>query len=71
MSGFACMECGHKFKTVKAAERASYSDAGCPGCGGSDIDLARAEPVTQVTEFADKSSLTIPNTNPHTGRFQL
>ena len=42
MSGFACMECGHKFKTIKAAEKASFGDAGCPKCGGSDIDL-RAE----------------------------
>ena len=40
MSGFACMECGYKFKTVKAAEKASFSDKGCPKCGGSDIDLA-------------------------------
>lgn len=35
---FKCMECGRKFRTVKAAERASYN--GCPGCGGSDIDEA-------------------------------
>lgn len=39
-SGFACMECGHKFKTLKAAEKASFGDKGCPKCGGSDIDLA-------------------------------
>lgn len=39
--GFACMECGHKFKTTKAAERAAYGDKGCPKCGGSDIDLAK------------------------------
>jgi hypothetical protein len=31
------MECGRKFKTVKAAERASWN--GCPRCGGVDIDL--------------------------------
>lgn len=42
-SGFACMECGHKFKTVKAAEKASFGDKGCPKCGGADIDLV--EPV--------------------------
>lgn len=42
--GFACMECGHKFKTVKAAERASFGANGCPGCGGSDIDLAKYTP---------------------------
>lgn len=38
-SGFECLECGYKFKTIKAAEKASYSDKGCPTCGGSDIDL--------------------------------
>ena len=36
-SGFKCMECGKKFRTVKAAERASFN--GCPGCGGLDVDL--------------------------------
>lgn len=35
---FACTECGRKFKTVRAAERASHD--GCPGCGGVDIDIA-------------------------------
>jgi predicted nucleic acid-binding Zn-ribbon protein len=34
---FKCMECGRKFRSVRAAERAA-SD-GCPGCGGVDIDL--------------------------------
>ena len=38
-SGFKCQECGHKFRTVKAAERAAFGDNGCPKCGGSDIDL--------------------------------
>ena len=38
-SGFVCQECGYKFKTLKAADRASYSDSGCPKCGGSDIDV--------------------------------
>ncbi len=38
-SGFACMECGHKFQTIKAAERAAFGDRGCPKCGGADIDL--------------------------------
>jgi DNA polymerase II large subunit len=41
-SGFSCLECGHKFKTVKAAERASFGPNGCPKCGGSDIDLTPA-----------------------------
>jgi hypothetical protein len=36
--GFACQECGHKFRTVRAAERASFGQNGCPKCGGSDID---------------------------------
>lgn len=34
---FACMECGHQFKTTSAAEKATMN--GCPGCGGMDIDL--------------------------------
>ena len=38
-SGFVCMECGHKFKTVKAAEKAAFGDKGCPKCGGADIDM--------------------------------
>jgi hypothetical protein len=36
-SGFSCMECGYKFKTLKAAERASFGPNGCPKCGGADI----------------------------------
>ena len=35
---FQCLECGKKFYSVGAAERASFGDNGCPGCGGSDID---------------------------------
>lgn len=34
---FCCLECGRKFKTVKAAEKAANN--GCPGCGGVDIDI--------------------------------
>jgi len=34
---YKCQECGRKFKTTKAAERASKN--GCPKCGGVDIDL--------------------------------
>lgn len=34
---FACQECGKKFKTTRAAERAS--SVGCPKCGGVDIDV--------------------------------
>ena len=36
---FACQECGHKFYSAKAAERAMHGDDGCPRCGGTDIDL--------------------------------
>lgn len=35
---YKCLECGRRFKTATAAERAMSE--GCPGCGGSDIDLA-------------------------------
>ena len=37
---FWCQECGRPFYSVKAAERASFSLQGCPGCGSSDIDVA-------------------------------
>ncbi len=36
---YACQECGRKFYSTAAAQRASFGDNGCPGCGGSDIDL--------------------------------
>lgn len=35
--GWHCQECGKRFLTVKAAEKASFN--GCPKCGGVDIDL--------------------------------
>jgi hypothetical protein len=34
---YACQECGRKFRTARAAGKASRD--GCPGCGGVDIDL--------------------------------
>lgn len=37
-SGWECMECGKKFRTIKAAEKAT--SVGCPKCGGCDIDLS-------------------------------
>lgn len=55
MSGFACMECGKKFRTVKAAERAS--SVGCPKCGGCDIDLDSAasyDPTPVAAPKADR-----------------
>jgi hypothetical protein len=34
---FACLECGKKFRTARAACKASLN--GCPKCGGVDIDI--------------------------------
>lgn len=45
---FACLECGRRFKTTAAAERAAYN--GCPNCGGVDIDLAPIERDTKTTK---------------------
>lgn len=36
---FICLECGHLFYSVEAAEMAAFGDEGCPGCGGSDIEV--------------------------------
>ena len=49
MSGFKCLECGKRFRTVAAAQRASND--GCPKCGGVDIDLdveTAKEPVREA-----------------------
>jgi hypothetical protein len=43
MTDFYCQECGYHFKTLKAAEKASFGDDGCPKCGGSDVDIGRIE----------------------------
>ena len=49
---FECQECNHKFYTVKSAERASFGESGCPGCGGTDIDVyvgsLRKDPVIKT-----------------------
>lgn len=37
-NAWQCLECGKKFASAASAERAANSDAGCPGCGGTDID---------------------------------
>ncbi len=50
MSGFACMECGKKFRTVKAAMKAQ--DKGC-SCGGFDIDLDVPVGAPVVADPAD------------------
>ncbi len=34
---YVCQECGRKFRTTRAAEKAALE--GCPNCGGVDIDL--------------------------------
>jgi len=36
---FKCQECGQKFYTLAAAERAH--NTGCPKCNGKDIDIVR------------------------------
>lgn len=58
MSGFACMECGHKFKTVSAARKAAFGSKGCPKCGGADIDLASGPLANAVATVKS-------NTNPN------
>lgn len=58
---FACMECGHKFRTIAAAEKASFGDKGCPKCGGSDIDLkAESTPIKPSTRTSDPAVRTEP-----------
>ena len=52
---FACQECGRKFRTAKAAERALND--GCPGCGGSDIDL-------DVSDLREKQETARVNSKP-------
>jgi len=37
------MECGRKFRTAKAAEKAARD--GCPGCGGVDVDIDTEDSV--------------------------
>ncbi len=46
---FKCQECGRKFSTAKAAEKAT--NLGCPKCGGVDIDLdcpADRHPIVEI-----------------------
>jgi DNA-directed RNA polymerase subunit RPC12/RpoP len=40
---YTCQECSRPFYSTAAARKASFGDAGCPGCGGSDIDVAPLE----------------------------
>lgn len=46
--GLYCQECGKKFSTVKAAEKAASE--GCPKCGGVDID--EGKPAKSAAEVA-------------------
>jgi hypothetical protein len=48
---FECQECGKKFYTEKAAYRASFGDSGCPGCGGSDIDIYVGKKRKSIGKF--------------------
>ena len=43
-----CLECGRKFRTTRAAERATFN--GCPGCGGVDIDDVPDDKEDAITE---------------------
>lgn len=38
---FYCQDCGHGFRSLQTAERASFGPEGCPECGGADIDEGR------------------------------
>lgn len=51
---FYCQECGHKFRTLRSAERASFGPEGCPECGGSDIDEGKPRPTTPVPPMTSK-----------------
>lgn len=68
---FKCQECGRKFKTAKAAQRASNN--GCPGCGGVDIDLDVPRPAAPLdptmARIAERGLVDQPRTprGPYTG----
>jgi hypothetical protein len=53
------MECGRKFKTVKAAERAA--NHGCPKCGGTDVNL---DTDIKATAYAEDRQLLRALENP-------
>jgi hypothetical protein len=54
---FECQECGKKFYTEKAAYRASFGDSGCPGCGGSDIDIYVGKKGKNIGRFGGKGGI--------------
>lgn len=53
---WACQECGHIFRTTKAAERAAFGDNGCPKCGGSDIDQMPYDNAKALQKGGDPKS---------------
>lgn len=55
---FKCMECGKKFATVKAAEKAQQN--GCPKCGGTDIDLSESAGDEEVDLWNPDKDVTNP-----------
>jgi predicted nucleic acid-binding Zn-ribbon protein len=67
MSGFACVECGHRFRTVKAAERAAFGADGCPKCGSADIDLRSEAPVASKATSSAETLVAFGPTKPKYG----
>lgn len=49
---FACQECG-KLLTLAQANAAANGSKGCPGCGGSDVDLAPSVKVVRLVSCAN------------------
>jgi hypothetical protein len=54
---FECQECGKKYYTEKAAERAMFGNSGCPGCGGSDIDTYVGKKGKGIGRFGGKGRI--------------
>ena len=63
-----CLECGRKFKTTAAAERAS--NHGCPGCGGVDIDLDADDGCGCLSDD-DEAVLKLVRERPGIGTFEV
>src|SRR5262249_32288914 len=51
---FKCLECGKRFRSVRAAERAA--NQGCPGCGGVDVDDVPESPQEKAQRICDCGS---------------
>lgn len=52
-SNFYCQECGHRFATIKGAEKAMNDDKGCPKCGGADIDEGKPPRPSEGEAFGE------------------